>query len=200
MANTSAPLSEVAIAAMAAGILDDFTLTSLDDNTPLARMMAREFGFVRDEISVVHPWTELKSRAVLAPVVTAPAFGWKYAYNVPSDCLRVLPLRAGGLLNGRPIPYEYESRQILTDEPTQLYIHYIRRETNIALWSPLLARAFAARLAILASTRVTGKMQYYTKATEAYRSAMYEAQHVDSLSLGTPESQNRFDIIDARVP
>jgi len=50
MANTTAPLSEVAIASMAAGILDDYTIADLDENRPITRFMAREFGYVRDEV------------------------------------------------------------------------------------------------------------------------------------------------------
>lgn len=200
MANTSAPLSEVAIANMAAGILDDYPITSLDDETPMARIMAREFGFVRREVLTLHPWSDVKTRKLLAPLNAPPDFGWSYKYQLPSDCLRLLPLRLDGQWEGDLIPYELESREILCDQPSSLKIHYLRDETNVAKFSPLLARAFAARLAVVAASRITGKMAMRERAKEEFKEALAAAQIIDSLSMGTPEGQYRNSILDVRVP
>lgn len=200
MANTSAPLSEVAIANMAAGILDDYPITSLDDETPIARIMAREFGFVRREVLAMHPWSDVKTRKLLAPMNDAPEFGWGYKYALPADCLRLLPLRENGEWEGNLIPYELESREILCNESGSLKIHYLRDETNPAKFSPLLARAFAARLAITAASRITGKMAMRERAKDEFKEALAAAQIIDSLSMGTPEGQYRNSILDVRVP
>lgn len=198
--STTAPLSEIAIANFAIDVLDEAPLTSFSDNTPFGRFAAREYGYVRDEVYTLHPWADVKTRAILSPASDAPAFGYTYAYNLPADCLRLLPLREDGLYDGEPIVHEVESRQILTNYGPSLKVHYCRRETNAAKLSPLLARAIGARLALLACTRITGKASYYEKAKEGWSSAMFEAQHVDSLSRGTPESQYRNSVTAVRVP
>lgn len=188
MANTSALLSEVAVASMAAGLLDDFSLSNLDERSPIARFMAREFGYVRDEVLQVYPWHPALKRAALDPLTDAPAFGWAYAYELPADCLRLEPLTEFGVLNGSLIPHEVENGQVLTNQPGPLYIRYVHRLTAMQKWRPLMARTFAARLAMYAATRVTGKEGYYKKAREEYQASLTEAMHADTLERGTPQS------------
>lgn len=188
MANTTAPLSEVGVASMAAGLLDDYNISDLDDNRPIVRMMAREFGYARDEVLQAYPWHPAVTRASIDPEADAPSFGWTYAYNLPDDCLFLHPLRVDGYINGAPIPYEVELGQILTDQAGPLYIRYTKRLTNIAKWRPLMARVLAARLAIYASTRVTGKIQYFEKAQTEYNRVFFEATRADALERGTIES------------
>jgi hypothetical protein len=187
MANTTVPLSEVGVASMAAGLLDDFHLVDLDSDRPIARFMAREFGYTRDEVLQSYPWHPAITRAQIDAVATAPAFGWSYAYNLPDDCLFLHPLRDGGYLDGAPIRFEVESRQILTDKSGPLNIRYTKKLTQISKWSPLMARVLAARLAIYASVRVTGKMQYFDKAQMEYNRAFFEATNADSRERGTVE-------------
>lgn len=203
MANTSAALSEVGVANMAAAVLSEATITSLDDDTALARFMAREFGYQRDEFLQTYPWHFALTRAALAQNADAPAYGWTYAYQLPAACVRLLPITADGSWSGAPIAYELESRQILTDYATSnstLYVRYIRRETNLAKWSPLAARALGARLAVTASLRMTGKAQYFEKAREAYSSALWEAQQADALERGTPEPIYTDGVLSVREP
>lgn len=173
---------------MAGNLLDEFTLASLDEDTPIARYMAREFGYVRDEVLQLYPWHPAVKRASLTPLSAAPAFGWKTAYQLPFDCVRLHELRQDGYLNGRLIPFEVESDQILTDATGALPIRYTWRLTNIAKWRPLMARVLASRLAMYASTRVTGKSSYYQKCEAEFIRTMQEATHADSLERGTPEN------------
>lgn len=187
MANTTANLSEVAVASMAAGILDDFHLSDLDEDTPIARFMAREFGYVRDEVLQMYPWHVAVTRASLPVLEDAPAFGWDYAYQLPEDCLRLHPLRYEGKFSGQDVPYELESNQILTNQSGPLYIKYTKRLTNMTRWRPLMARTLASRLAMYAATRVTGKLNYYEKAAAEFGRVYFEATHADSMERGLNE-------------
>lgn len=198
MANTTAPLSETAIANMAVDILDDYRLNDLDDDTTVGRWMARNFGIVRDEVLQSYTWHKVRTRASLPADAQAPPFGWDYSYTVPEDCLRLLELRENGELNGRLIPYEYENGKILTDAKAPLRVRYIRREDNVALFQPLMARVLSARLAYLASLTITGKQQYSAKAEKLLNEAWEMAKLVDTLESGTPEHQYDDDIIEIR--
>jgi hypothetical protein len=187
--DTARPLSETAIANMAAGILDEYTLLSLDDDTPVGRMMAREFGYVRDELLAAYPWAFALSRTLLAVDPVAPAFEWAYRFRLPTDCLRILPLTVNGALGGSPVDFEREGPYLLTNSggTSGLRIRYIKREVDPQMFDVLFARAFAARLAMLAATRITGKAQYYTKAQGEFEQAMWEARKADSLTRGSHE-------------
>lgn len=187
MVNTLQPLSEVAIANMAATVLDDAALLSLNDPSSLGRFMAREFGFARDELIAKHVWAFAKTRVSLPKLSSAPAFGYDNQYQLPTDCIRVLPIRANGLHNGTLIKYEREGRLILTDEDAPLKVIYLRRVVNAAEFDPLFARTLGNYLAVMAAQRVTGKGSYLDKAQTLYNASIAEAYQVNSLEMGTPE-------------
>ena len=193
MANTTVPYSEAAVASMAASLLDEYNIVSLDEDTPLARFMSREFGFVRDEVLQIYPWHVAGKRVSLSPLANEPEFGWKYAYQLPSDCIRVRPLRDGGLLDTAELPHEIEGGQILTDQPAPLYVRYTYRLTNMSKWRPMMARLLACRLAMYAATRITGKSMYYEKCVQEYNRAFFEATHADSLERGSTERVQLYD-------
>lgn len=188
MANTSAPYSEAMIASAAASLLDDLRLSSLDEETPLARFMAREFGLVRDELLRIYPWVFARKRALLSPLVTAPPFGWNYAYQLPTDYIRSGTQTDTGRKDGNEVPHEIEGRILYTNKAGAFPLKYIRRETDPAVFDPLFARALAAKLASYAATKVTGKMQYYQKAAGEFAQTMQMAAVADSLSEGTAGS------------
>ena len=52
-----------------------------------------------------HPWNALRARAVLVPSSDVPAFGFKYKYALPADCLRPLAIQNG---RGTSVPF-YEA-------------------------------------------------------------------------------------------
>lgn len=191
MASTAGTLSEALIASMAAGLLDEYHITSLDDDTDLGRFMAREFGTVRREVLESYPWRRARKRAVLTESGSAPAFGWEAQYQLPSDCLRIWRLSRDGEFNGTPIPHEIEGSMLLCDVESELYVIYIFDQTAVGTWTALMGRVLACKLAMYAAQRVTGKASYVEKTANAYRAAMYEATHADALAQGSAE--NTYD-------
>lgn len=111
---------------------------------------ARQFPLAVDEVLRSHRWNFASARVALARLADAPAFGPKYAYALPSDCLRVLEVND---ISGSGEPdsdWEIEGRSLLSDE-TAVRIIYIRRELDLSLWDALalewLVLALAAKLA-----------------------------------------------------
>src|SRR5690606_15550414 len=88
--------SEVDIYNMALDLLDEEVAIDPDDDRAPVRWMRRNFAPVRDAILRRNPWNFAIKRVVLPALVTPPAFGWKYRYQLPSDCLRPLPLESCG--------------------------------------------------------------------------------------------------------
>lgn len=198
MSTTTAPYSEAMIASLASSILDDQPVTSLSDDTTVARFMARWFGPARDALLQKYPWHFAKERRLLAADATKPAFGWDYAYTIPTDWVRVLPLTEGGEWGGREIPHAVESGKILTDAKPPLKVQGIKRVTNAAKFPPLFVAALSSRLALLGALNITGKSSYVDKARGFYQEAIEDFKLVDTLESGTPEPQDRHDIIDVR--
>lgn len=202
MANTSAPLSETSIANFGAAILDEQALNSLDDSTTYGRLCAREFGYARDELLRSHPWSFNKKMVLLAPDVDAPPFRWDYAYTLPTDCIRMYPLRE--YTNGPKIPFEKFQRKIYTDKSVSLPLVYGARITNAAEFDPLFARALGSFLGLLGAQRVTGKANYVDKARQMFADALQSAIHVNSLEMGGDEyvdygdEGSTFDVLDVR--
>lgn len=193
MANTLAPLSETAIANMAATTLDDIHLNSLDDDeTPLSRFIASEFGFARDELLASHVWACGKTRKKLPKLASSPAFGYDYQYQLPTDCLRIVPPRVNGLPDGKLVPYTRDGRLILTDYEAPLCLVYIKRVTNVVELDPLFARALGQYLAVLAAQRITGKESYYDKATRLFQQAIANAQQVNALEIGEAGNNSNY--------
>ena len=181
MANTSAPLSEVAIANMGGGMLEERAMESLDDTSSYAKFCAREFGYVRDELLRSFPWPFAKAFATPALLETAPAFSWDYAYQLPTDFLRVVYIRKNGKLNGKRVPFERVGQEIYTNEGPVLHLVYVKRVTNAALFDPLFARLLGTRLALLAAQRITGKSTYLDKVAALYNEAKKDAHFHNSV-------------------
>lgn len=192
MANTLAPLSEVAIANMAATTLDDIHLNDFNSEEPLARFMAAEFGHARDELLASHVWSCAKTRKKLPKKSAAPDFGYLYQYQLPTDCLRIIPPRYNGDPNGKPIKYAREGRTILTDYPAPLPLVYIKRIVNATEYDPLFARALGQYLAVLAAQRITGKESYFDKASRLFQNALANAQQVNALEIGDAGNNSNY--------
>lgn len=193
MANTSGQLSDALIATMAAGLLDEYNITSLDDDTALGRYMSREYGTVRREILEEYPWRIARTRALLTELGTAPAFGWCAQYQLPSNQLRVHRLTHCGTPNGTPIAHKVEGTKLLCNTKTSIKLLYIKDETNVALWTALMGRAFAGKMAMYASQNVTGKQGYFEKCRTAYMDAALAAKLADALAEGSEENVWRSD-------
>jgi hypothetical protein len=69
-----------------------------------------------------YPWNFTKKRASLARLIATPEFGWDYAYQIPSDCLKILEIYDS--VDGDPITdWDINYQQILTNKE-QLYALY----------------------------------------------------------------------------
>lgn len=64
-------------------------ITSLTQNTKAARFCNTLYSKLRDDMLISHFWNFAMNRVALAAVSTTPPFGYGYAYQLGSNCLRV---------------------------------------------------------------------------------------------------------------
>jgi hypothetical protein len=154
------------------------------------------FDELRDAMLEMHTWTFAKKRVQLARISDAPAFGWDYAYELPSDCLRLMAVFDNGDARGS-VAYVLEDGALLTDA-TSVYIIYIRRLTDpnqmSAAFRIALSKLLASRLAVTltASPSLSSEMykQYLDQDLPAAKSA-------DSMQTG-PKTLPESDWVSSR--
>ncbi|WP_237763927.1 hypothetical protein [Terrimicrobium sacchariphilum] len=127
---------------------------SLDDRTPEAALCNRFYDQTRDEVLQSHPWNFAIKRATLSLLADAPAFGWAYQYQLPSDCLRILQLNGYQVYqaDGR---FDIEGGRMMTNCDTA-QVRYIARVTDGTLFPPLFVEALALKLATRLAKPITG--------------------------------------------
>src|SRR5262245_23058474 len=152
--------SEIQVAKLACDLLKETPLSSWDDDTSMGRWMKRNFKIIRNMIMSQTPWGFALKRKILQPDAAKPEFGWSTQYKLPNDCLRVLPIRVGGTLNGRLIDWEREGPWILTSFVGDLKIRYIFEQEDATQWSALFVDALSSALALRMSQWLTGKNSF----------------------------------------
>jgi hypothetical protein len=173
-------------------------INSIGDGTPLAAAAARVWDEARDETLVAHPWNEALHRAAL-PVSAdhVPANEYAYAYELPADCLRWLPWRQD---HANWFEGVQEGRFILSNAEAPIYVRYIRRIEDVALWSVPLRAAIVAKLAWYLADSVTASSRKVDAAAAAFGEAIREAKKLDGLASGDRDrrAEYRSSWLDAR--
>lgn len=190
-------LAEVDVWNMTLDLLREAPVSAITDTTAVARWFQRNFDISRQAALRAYPWNFALDRAAIAVDPTAPAFGWNYRYQIPTGCLRILPLNINGDWEGTPIAYELEGQYILTNATAPLYVRYIKDIDNPGQWDALFAEALAARMAMKMAHWLTGKASYVQVAEQIYKMALSEAKTVDGME-GTFERPYQDDVIAVR--
>lgn len=134
--------SQTAICNQALNQVGHETVTAVDSTTDQGRTLLAAWSIALDALLSAHAWGFATKRVDLQQLAATPVFGYDHAYQVPSDCIRVLVVEPD-------TKYALEGSQILSDED-ELSLLYVRRVTETGLFSPLftvaLADAIAARI------------------------------------------------------
>jgi hypothetical protein len=135
--------------------------------------MNEMYDIVRDAILAAYPWNFAVKRAILAPDADAPAWGWDYAYTMPTDFLSLVRIEDNP-------DYEFEGGKILTNEGTVLNIKYISQITDEGSFSATFVEAFATRLAFEACEEITQSNTKKSVLGQEYESILKQSYQVDA--------------------
>lgn len=136
--------SVVSICNQALTILGADRIIDIGEDSENARKCNAVFELLRDEVLSVHPWNFSLKRVSLVQITTAPSFEFSFAYQLPSNCLRVVKTSLG-IGNFQP-EYSIEDGLLLTNSGSVL-IKYISQVTDTTKFSPSFASALAERIA-----------------------------------------------------
>ena len=167
------------------------TILSLTEDSKNARLCNSRYTQVRDSVFRSHPWNCLQKRVELAQDTTAPAWGFKYAYTLPADCLRLLRIL------DFDSNYRVEGRSILSDNTT-MKILYISRVEDPNEYDELLRETLSAALGADIAYAITSNNTTSQNMIINYQEKLKDARFVDSTEgQNVSQEDGMADAIDA---
>lgn len=166
-------------------------ISSLEDNSNEARLCKLHYDMCRKSVLRRHPWKFAKKRVITSPLSDAPAFGWTYAHQLPSDFIRVVQVTESDL------PYEVEGKNLLCDSDV-VELQYIYDLEQSGDFDPLFIEALSAYLGWKIAYRLTQSTTTVEECMRAFKDVIKSARFVDATE--NPAGQVRSeDFDDARL-
>ena len=167
------------------------TILSLTEDSKNARLCNSRYTQVRDALFRTHPWNCLQTRLELAASSDSPAWGFTYAYTLPTNCLRLLRVL------DYDSNYKVEGRKILSNAST-MKILYISRITDPNEYDELLRETLSAALGADIAYAVTSNNTTSQNMILSYQEKLKDARFVDSTEgQNVDQDLGMADVIDA---
>lgn len=177
--------TKIGIWNQALDVLREQPLSSVDDTTATARLLARNYNQQRDYLMERYLWKFALTRAQIAADSVAPAYGWSFRYLIPTDALRYVPPTFEGDIVGTPIPFEEENGYILCDHAAPLRLRYVLRTTNEGLWSNGFCECLSLRLAMRIAHWITGKQSMLQQIQALYKETLAEVIQTHAVQVAS---------------
>ena len=169
-------------------------ITSLEDDSPEAKVMKILYYGSRDAVLEEAEWTWATRRFLPAKSTSQPEWGWESEFPIPSDILRVTQVDRNGYIgagmNRNPADHEVEGRKILCNEDV-IYCKGIRRVDDEGIYSPLFAEAFEYKLATKACLPLTESNTKMQTMAGLYVDAIAKAKSRDGMQSTTRRMRNQ---------
>lgn len=177
--------SEVSICNLALSLLGEVSITSLGDDTKQARECQRIYAITRDQELRAHNWNFSIKRTDLAADPDEAAWGYQHRYQLPDDCLKTI--QVDGTQNWRVEAGNFADSGktfILTDLSAPIYILYVSRITDPALFDVSFVEALSVSLAFKLALPLTQSNTISQEARDVRRTALAQAKAVNSIESG----------------
>lgn len=171
-------------------ILGAARIQSLTEANKNARACNANYFRLRDVELRKHRWGFSIKRVQLAKNTTDPVFGKTNYFELPSDCLRILPPPQ---LDVDWVIEEAEGkRAIATDWTAPLDLRYVAQVTDPNLMDATFRDALSARIALELCEEITQSNKKQETSQNRYDEAMAEAKRmnaIESVSFIPPEDE-----------
>lgn len=180
--------SQTQIVNLALTKLGQGRITAITDDSKAARAMNAVYDLEKLAELRKYRWSFALKRATLPALSTAPAWGFNYAYQLPSDYVSLIQVNdyfsvpaLSDYVNSDDSLWSVESGQIFTDLGAPLKIRYIRNVTDEGDFDPLFVQSFAAHLAYVTCEEITGSNQKRDAAAADYKQCIKDALRVNGI-------------------
>lgn len=127
------------------------------DNNKASRVIEAIYDGLLDSLLRTYRWSFAIKRVELAALTEVPTFEYQYAYQLPSDCLRIDSVsdqildtrfrQHANMLLHKPL-WQREGDRIVSDIEAPLYLKYGARISDPSTWDSSFSEAFACLLAV----------------------------------------------------
>jgi len=186
-------ISNIGISSRALLKIGANTISSFDEGTAEAEIAGNLYPLTRDGMLSSYPWSFAVAQATLAPLAATPVADYAYAFQLPSDFLRVISAGVGA--KGRGLEYKIIENRLHTNVQA-LVITYIFRpdEKNFPAY---FTQSLIARLAAefcLPLTESTSRAEFLMKIAdeEFKRAKLVDAQQE------RPKAIEDFTLVEVR--
>lgn len=179
-------MNETSICNLALGELGAAAITGLDEASQEARVCNRFYAQTRDEVLRGHPWNFATKRVALSRLAAAPAFGWSYAYQLPTDFIRARSWNNRDVWIGAGVDYfQIEQDQLLSNDDAS-NLRYVFRQTDATKFDPLFVNALSIMLASKISPAITGSANLSQQLMAKYNFVISQARRIDASEDSNP--------------
>lgn len=211
--------SQVGIVNLSLQHLGVAPIADIDEGSKASIEASAAWEYILNEVLEAKDWRFAITRVALAKNVTAPTYGYLYAYDLPADFLRlamdedfdknVYPLAVYGspttyyvydnlIINNIKYSFKIETlgddvKYLVTnyDNSSQdLDIKYIRKVTNPGSWSATFCMALAYRLAQHLANTLTEDIKKEQLMGSRYERALMKAESLNVASDSQPDLGN----------
>lgn len=149
-------------------------LLSLNDGTKEANLCKNRIEACKTALLRYHPWNFAIKRTTLANLAAAPAFGYSYQAQLPSDFLRVVQV------DDRRTSYRIEGGKLLSDE-TAIELRYVYNfGDDYAAADPLFMECLTLWLANDIAIALTSDTSIKDRVAQELQMALNKARFVDA--------------------
>lgn len=160
-------------------------ILSIDDGTKSASVLKDIYDSCLDAELSAHPWIFAITRALIPAASTAPPFGFKAAYPLPTGYLKMVEVgQHWAFYRADWGPrFAIESGAVLTDAVSPLAIRYVRRITAAGDLVAGFVQSFACRLAAECAESLTQNLSKRQAAWEEWKQAISLAKRTNDIEL-----------------
>ena len=179
--------TDLNICARALAAIGANAINSFEEGTTEAEIAAAKYKTAKKDLLAIYNWTFALSETYLARLKSDEEAIYKYLYELPEDCLRVLTIYDS--------TYTFRFGKLNTDneKPKLKYIADVSEETMPAYF----VTALIDRLARDFLIPITAKNSDYSLFDNIYQTTLANAKSIDAQSK-TPSRIRNFDYIGVR--
>ncbi|MEH3248499.1 hypothetical protein POV86_04380 [Enterobacter roggenkampii] len=158
------------------------SINSLNEASKEADQCSLHFDACRDAALADFDWNFATKRLALADTNNPPP-DWQYAYQYPTDCVRITEIMVPGVRNptaAMRIEYVVGSNEdltgklIYTDQP-KAWLKYVARVTDVNMYDAIFMEALSWRLAAAINMALTGSADLGNNALTMYNRVILSA-------------------------
>jgi hypothetical protein len=163
-------------------------ILALTDSVGSAGIAADVLASERDDLLRAGVWNFAVTRIKLGQLTTLPAFGWSFAYGLPSDCERVVSVHDNDAGDG-VVPYKVESLlqtdgsyvNVIASDSASIFLRYCRQVTDPNLMTASFRQVLILRMAKIFAISIAKSNPLFQALDAEEQKAFRMAKSIDGI-------------------